>query len=128
MGKINKIMPYAFPFIVIGLVIVYYLVNPMHPGYTIQCPWYILTGTQCPACGLQRALYSLVHGDFTKALRYNYFFIFSIPYASAAVLTTWYNINHVFDKLKIIIYHQYTLKLYIILYFSWWIIRNILKI
>lgn len=121
-------MPYAFPFILISLGILYYLVNPMHSGYTIQCPWYILTGTQCPACGSQRALYSLTHGHLSNALSYNYFFIFSIPYAFAAVLSTWYNLNHVFDKLKNIIYHQYVLKIYIILYFSWWILRNILKI
>ena len=121
-------MPYAFPFIIVSLGILYYLVNPLKPGFTIQCPWYLITGTQCPACGLQRALNALVHGDFSRALHYNYFFIFSIPYAFAAVLSTWYNFNHVFDKLKSIIYHHYTLKVYIVLYFSWWIIRNILNL
>ena len=128
MGIINKIMPYAFPFIIVGLGILYYLVNPMHSEFTIQCPWYILTRTQCPACGLQRALHTLVHGNFLNALRYNYFFIFSIPYAFAAILSAWYNINHIFDKLKFIIFHRCILKLYIILYFSWWIIRNIYNI
>lgn len=39
---------------------------------------------------------------------------------------SWYNVNHVFDKLKLIVFHRYTLRLYVVLYVSWWILRNIL--
>ena len=73
-------MPYVFPIIVIGVLILYYLVNPMQSSFPIKCPWYLLTGTQCPACGFQRALHTLLNGSPLDALRYNYFFVFSIPY------------------------------------------------
>ena len=128
MEKFDKIMPYAFPIIIVGLFILYYLVNPFSEYFPMQCPWRLLTNTQCPACGLQRSLHALSHGEMRQALGYNYFFIFSIPYASLAIISTWYNYNHFFDKLKSIVYHRYTLKSYIILYFGWWIIRNIYKI
>lgn len=45
-----------------------------------------------------------------------------------AILATWYNYNHLFDGLKRIIYHRYTLRAYIAIYFIWWIVRNIFKI
>ena len=124
----NKIMPYVFPLFLVIIFILYYLVDPSQINFPIQCPWRLLTGAQCPACGMQRALHSLLHGDFYEALRFNYFFVFSIPYALLAIISTWYNINHVFDKLRAFVYHRNMLKSYIVLYFCWWIIRNVYNI
>ena len=124
----NKIMPYVLPFFLLIIFILYYLVDPSQTNFPLQCPWRLLTGTQCPACGLQRALHSLFHGDLSEALSFNYFFIFSIPYALLAIISTWYNYNHVFDKLRAFIYHRFMLKSYIVLYFCWWIIRNVYNI
>lgn len=121
-------MPYVFPFVIVGVFILYYLVNPLQSNFPIQCPWHLLTGTQCPACGFQRALYFLLHGNFLEALSYNYFFIFSIPYAFLAIVATWYNYHHVFDRLRAFVYHRLTLQTYIVLYFGWWIIRNLYNI
>ena len=128
MSKIDKIMPYVFPLIIIGIFILYYLVNPLCHNFPIQCPWRLLTNTQCPACGFQRALHALMHGEFQKALSYNYLFILFIPYAIMAIISTWYNYHHVFDKLNKFVYHHYTLRCYVVIYFGWWIIRNILNI
>lgn len=128
MSRIDKIMSYVFPLLIVVMVILYYLVNPSCESFPIKCPWRLLTATQCPACGFQRALHALLHGDVAHALSYNYFFILSIPYVFLVVLSTWYNYNHVFDKLKSIVYHRYTLSVYIVLYFIWWIVRNIYNI
>ena len=125
MKRVDKIMPYVFPFTLLGVLILYYLVNPLQAKFPVLCPWHMLTGTQCPACGFQRALYSLLHGNLFCALSYNYFFIFSIPYALFAIVVTWYNLHHVFDKLRSFVYHRITLRLYIALYFAWWIVRNL---
>ncbi len=128
LNKIDKIMPYAFPVILILLGIFYYYVNPSLQGHPIQCPWRLLTGTLCPACGSQRALNALVHGHVAQALSYNYFFILSIPYALIAVLVTWYNHGHRLDGLKHIAFHPITLKAYVIIFLAWWIGRNLLGI
>lgn len=84
-----------------------------------------MTGTQCPACGMQRALYALSHGHVLQALRYNYFFIVSVPYAFLAVLVSWYNHNGIFKRLKVYVFHKNTLRAYVFVYFFWWIARNI---
>ncbi len=121
-------MRYAFPLIILGILVLYYLVNPSSSYFPFHCPWHLLTGTQCPSCGIQRAIYALLHGEFVTALRYNLFLILSLPYVFLVILVTWYNFNHVFDKLYAIVYHRYAIKAYIVVYFAWWIIRNILGI
>ena len=128
LNKVDKIMPYAFPVILLLLGIFFYFVNPLASGHPIQCPWRLLTGTSCPACGSQRALNALVHGNFIQALSYNYFFILSIPYALVAVLVSWYNFGHRLDGLKRISFHPITLRAYVVLFFSWWIARNVLSL
>lgn len=128
LNKVDKIMGWAFPVILILTGLFYYYVNPNTLNFPIQCLWRLFTGTSCPACGFQRAIYSLVHGNITQALSYNYFFILSIPYALAVVLVSWYNWGHRLDGLKRIVFHPIALKSYVILFFAWWIIRNLLHI
>lgn len=128
MVGIDKIMPYVFPLTVVGIFVLYYFVSPLQSNFPIQCPWRLLTGTQCPACGFQRALFTLLHGDFYGAIRYNYFFIISIPYAFLVIVATWYNYHHVFDRLYSLVYHRITLHTYVVLYFGWWILRNLYNI
>ena len=128
LNKVDKIMPYAFPVILILLGIFYYFVNPTANGHPLQCPWHLLTGTRCPACGTQRALHALVHGHVAQSLSYNYFFILSIPYALIVVLVSWYNFNHRLDGLKRIAFHPITLRAYVVLFFVWWIGRNLLHL
>ena len=127
-SRIDRIMRYAFPVIVILLGVTYYFVNPSSHTHYIKCPWYICTGTSCPACGSQRALHALTHGHLLEALRYNYFFVISIPYALVAVLVSWYNVNHRLDRLKELAFHRYTLYGYVVLFCAWWVVRNILHI
>ena len=39
-------------------------------GHTV-CLFHNLFGTECPGCGMTRALYSLLHLDFAAAWEYN---------------------------------------------------------
>lgn len=126
--RIDRIMPYLLPVLLLAMGIFYYFVNPLIKDFPFKCVWKVLTGTQCPACGFQRAFHSLMNGHYTEALSYNYFFIISIPFAIIAVLAEWYNYHHKLDFLRTFVHNQYTLKTYIVLYFTWWLIRNILNI
>ena len=45
LNKVDKIMPYAFPVILVVLGIFYYYVNPSTTGHPVQCPLRVLTGT-----------------------------------------------------------------------------------
>ena len=128
MSRIDRIMSFAFPLALLAIGGVYYSVNPLVKSFPVQCVWRLLTGTLCPACGMQRALHAVVHGHIREAIGYNYFFVVSIPYAGLAVLSTWYNYRHVFDWLQRLVFHRYTLGAYVACFFIWWILRNILGI
>lgn len=127
-NKIDVIIPYALPIVLVALCVGYYFYNPLQGGFSLPCPWKLITNTQCPACGMQRALHALVHGHWLQAWRYNYFFVLSVPYALLAVLCTWYNVGHVFDGIRSVLFRRYTLWVYVILFCIWWVVRNLLGI
>lgn len=58
-----------------------YLCDPAYSVWAPKCPVYLLTGWQCGACGIQRALYELMHGHVAAAYAYNPFLMISLPYA-----------------------------------------------
>ena len=54
-----------------GIGAVVFFFNPAaYPFYPV-CQFHRLTGLNCPGCGGTRALYALVHGHFSTALRDN---------------------------------------------------------
>ncbi|MBQ2587376.1 MAG: DUF2752 domain-containing protein [Bacteroidaceae bacterium] len=107
--------------------IFYYCVDTTSASPFIpKCMWRVLTGTQCPACGIQRAAHAVLHGHFAEALSYNYFFILSIPFFFLVLLSDC--ILPPKNALRRFTHHRYTLWTYIILFFAWWILRNLLQI
>ena len=108
--------------------IIYFFVNPELSIWMPKCPWWLLTDTYCPACGLQRFLHSLLRGNIIDAFLINPFLLISLPYAVLAVLGKWYNVNGIFNKLNRFIYKRNVLIAYIVLYFVWWAIRIIFNI
>lgn len=121
-------MAILFPIILVVLGIIYYNMDPTASNsFFPKCPMKFITGYNCPSCGIQRAIHCVLHGEFQKAIQYNLFLTISIPFAFIVIIASWYNFNHVFDGLNKLVCNRYVLITYIILYFSWWIIRNILN-
>ena len=52
------------------------------------CQFHQLTGLNCPGCGMTRALYALVHGNFAVAIRDNARFVALL--AALAVRGAWF--------------------------------------
>lgn len=53
--------------------------NPETTSCYPRCPFYVLTGLQCPGCGTLRGLHALMHLRLADAWRFNPAMIFSIP-------------------------------------------------
>ena len=52
--------------------------NPATHGFYPRCTFHQLTGLNCPGCGMTRAVYALVHGNFPAALRDNALLVFAL--------------------------------------------------
>lgn len=102
----------------------YFSVNPATSHIMPKCPFHLLTGLDCPACGIQRAFHSFLHGEWSMALRYNYFLIISLPYCLAVVITT-FGRNRYAELARGYIQHPRVVRIFMALTFVWWIVRNI---
>lgn len=102
----------------------YFSINPATSHLMPKCPFHLLTGFDCPACGIQRAFYHILHCDFGTAIRYNYFLAISVPYFFAVFITTFCKNKYVQIAC---VYVQHPIAVWFILALTiiWWIVRNI---
>ncbi len=106
------------------LVLIYFSIDPATSIFVPKCLFHYLTGLDCPACGVQRATHSLLHGDIVTALRYNYFLAISVPYLVAVVVTTFGNGRRV-QAARRYVQHPIVVMIFLALTIVWWLVRNI---
>ena len=104
---------------------VYACVDPASTDIMPKCLFYHLTGYECPACGIQRAMHAFLNGNFKEAIAYNYFLIVSIPYFFAVAITTFCK-GKIIEFVRFYVQHPNTVKSVITLTLLWWIIRNMI--
>jgi hypothetical protein len=76
---------------VLCIAAVVFFFNPAtHPFYPV-CQFHRLTGLNCPGCGMTRALYSLLHGNVSAALRDNALLVFAL--AGLAIRGAWFGVK-----------------------------------
>lgn len=101
--------------------VVYYYVDPSLVPWMPKCPFKLITELDCPACGNQRALHSMLHGDWVSAWKYNPFLIVSSPY----LLALAYSVVLPNCETKSSIQNRHIANIYLIAICVWWILRNI---
>lgn len=70
----------------IAAVALYTAIDPESSVFFPKCPFHMLTGLECPGCGSQRAIHSLLNGDIAAAIHYNLLIVLSIPYLLLLVI------------------------------------------
>lgn len=105
----------------------YFIFSPVEHGWMPRCSFKVLTGYSCPGCGAQRAFHAALHGNFQEALGYNFFLVIGIPYLLLAVIAK-YIPSKVGTWVDTHLLNIRSAWIYTILFFAWWIIRNILEI
>jgi hypothetical protein len=68
-----------------------FLFNPATHSFYPVCQFHRLTGLNCPGCGMTRAVYALLHGDFMMALRDNALFVVAL--GMLALRGGWFALN-----------------------------------
>jgi hypothetical protein len=59
----------AITFLALGGIL--YFFNPSTHHFYPECQFHRLTGLNCPGCGMTRAAYALLHGEWAAAVRDN---------------------------------------------------------
>jgi Protein of unknown function (DUF2752) len=66
------------------------LADPHNPHFVFPaCPFKLLTGWNCPACGGLRMTHDLLHGDVAAAAVDNIFLLIGLPALLAWVVVRW---------------------------------------
>lgn len=64
--------------------------DPHRPGFLFPgCPFKLVTGLNCPACGGLRMTHDLLHLDFGAAVVDNVFLLVGLPMLAAWLLVRW---------------------------------------
>ncbi|MDE7408146.1 MAG: DUF2752 domain-containing protein [Muribaculaceae bacterium] len=116
--------------LMVGVILFFIFIDPVQCTWAPKCIFKLLTGWQCPGCGFSRASHALLHGHISEALSYNYFFVISIPYALAVIISGFIpaGATGAWLKLRYWALHRYMAWFYIVTFCIWWVVRNILGI
>ncbi len=113
-------------FVVIILVVVgyYFLLNPYEQEYFfISCPFYQISGYQCPGCGSQRAFHELLHLRIFEAIKQNVLFVLAIPYVLLIFYTSFH--QEKYQKLRQILMGNKTLLILLVVAILFGVLRNL---
>lgn len=108
-----------------AVAVVLFAVDPARSWWVPKCPFYLLTGWQCPACGTQRAFHQLLHFHWAAAFGYNPFLLLSIPYLAALVWVRWFDAAGKWKRLRAFCYDRRVIMAYWVVLMLWWVLRNV---
>jgi hypothetical protein len=120
----KKILNLALLLGVIGVAVLFFILDPTkHPVFP-KCLFHSLTGAYCPGCGSQRALHSLLHFDIAGVVSYNFLFL------PAAVLIFYHYLHPLLNrafawKLPNVLYKKNTPWIILVIVLVFWITRNL---
>ena len=84
--------------VALGISAAVFFFNPATHRFYPACQFHRLTGLNCPGCGMTRALYALLHGNFPAALRDNALFVLVL--CALAVRGAWFGRNKFCGRLN----------------------------
>ena len=117
-------MQYGLLIVLLGLVVLFYFLNPVEHQIFPKCTFHSLTGYHCPGCGSQRAIHSLLHFNFKGVISNNILFL-------PAMLLVLYHyihpvLNRIFNwRLPNIFYYKKLPWMIFIVVILFWILRNL---
>lgn len=120
----NKIINLGLLFVIIGVAVLFFVLDPNKHDIFPQCLFHSLTGGYCPGCGSQRALHNLLHLNFAGVVGNNFLFL------PAALLILYHYthpvLNRVFSiKLPNLFYKKATPWIIFGVVILFWILRNL---
>jgi hypothetical protein len=88
-------------------VVIFYVFDPETHAFFPKCMFLALTGFECPGCGTQRAIHSLLHLDFRRAFSYNALMPFLVPYILTGVYLAFLGGKERFPELEKVLFGKW---------------------
>lgn len=95
-----------------------------YTNHAIPCIFKLVTGLDCPGCGISRFCISLLSLDIKKAIQYNYMAIFIILFIAAILITSSYRYIR-YGKWTVGLRPEFLNWIFLAVFIIWGIIRNI---
>lgn len=112
----------------VGAAVLFFF-NPVDYKLMPKCIFKMLTGLSCPGCGIQRCIHAMLHGRFLEGIGYNYFLIWSGPYALAFGIEEFLlPAGPAKQRMKRVLEHKYMVYPFVVMVLVWTVVRNLLGI
>lgn len=105
---------------------VFYANTTPESGLYPRCVFKMLTGLSCPGCGSQRAIHSMLGGDFEAAFRHNALFVVELPLI--ALLLSARLLGSRAPKLNRLLSARFFILFILATIIIWTIVRNIFDV
>ena len=110
--------------LLLAVALYYFFLNPyQQTDFFLSCPFYKITGYQCPGCGSQRAFHELLHFHFLEAFKQNALFVLGIPYVLLIFYANFNKEKH--QKLRQVLVGNKTLLILLIVAILFGVLRNL---
>lgn len=108
----------------LAVALYYFFLNPyQQTDFFMSCPFYKITGYQCPGCGSQRAFHEVLHFHFFEAFKQNALFVLGIPYVLLIFYANFNKEKH--QKLRQVLLGNKTLLILLIVAILFGVLRNL---
>ena len=122
-GRSARLLVAVVVLAVLAGVVLFYSFVPTQ--YWPKCWWLMLTGTECPGCGSQRAVAALLGGNLFEAIAYNPILVVGIPYSLLSVWVDYGKNSNLKQRVRTLFCSANALKITVVVIIAYWIGRNI---
>lgn len=105
---------------------IFYTFNPETQPLFPKCPFLFATGYECPGCGSQRAIHSLLHFNIGAALSYNALMVLVLPYIFLGIWLEYFGGRKRFPGIEKFFFGRWSAVVVLTVIIAYWIVRNLL--
>lgn len=124
-NKVKRGMVTLLLLLLPAVLFLFYSYDPATDPFFPLCPFRAATGLECPGCGSQRAIHSLLHLQPGDALGYNPLMVLALPYILLGVWLEWLGGGHRYPRLQRFFFGRWSALVVLLFVLSYWIGRNI---
>lgn len=124
--RIKTLSGVVVGFLLVAALFLFYRFDPETQPLFPKCPFLMATGYQCPGCGSQRAVHSLLHANIGSALKQNAFMVLAIPYIFLGIYLQYLGGRLRHPGLERVFYGRWSAVVLLVVIIAYWILRNLL--